>query len=155
MHLWVLLPSLPFPLWNHSLLEGISNTIGWFITVEEDFMLTFDKRMGKILVEMDISEGLPTKVEILCQEHLFSQQLDYLNIPFRCSRCREVGHLRRQCLHILQGVASPSFHISSLVRRPSYSCLRTSSHSPHTTKSTPASKGIYSNACSLFKDASD
>ena len=54
-HLWVLLPSLPFPLWSRSLLEGIANTIGLFVAVEEDFMLTYDKRMVKIMVEMDIS----------------------------------------------------------------------------------------------------
>ena len=72
-HLWVLLPSVPFPLWRCSLLEGIANTIGQFVAVEEDFMLTYDKRMAKILVEMDIFEGLLAEVEILCQECLFSQ----------------------------------------------------------------------------------
>ena len=33
-HLWALLLSLPFPLWNRSLLEGIGNTIGRFVAVE-------------------------------------------------------------------------------------------------------------------------
>ena len=94
-HLWVLLPGLPFPLWSRSLLEGVGNTIGRFVAVEEDFMHSFDKRMEKILVEMDISVGLPVEVEIPCHEHLFVQRLDYLNIPFRCSRFREFGHLRK------------------------------------------------------------
>ena len=61
-HLWVLLPALPFPLWSRSMLEGIGNTIGRFVAVEEDFMNSYDKRMAKILVEMDISVGLPTDV---------------------------------------------------------------------------------------------
>ena len=79
------------------MLEFIGNTIGRFVTVEEDFMKSYDKRMAKMLVEMDISVGLSADVEILCHEFLFSQCLDYLNIPFRCSCCREVGHLHREC----------------------------------------------------------
>ena len=72
-HLWVLLPGLPFPLWSCALLEGVGNTPGHFVTIEEDFMRAYDKRMAKILMEMDISMGLPAKVEILCQERLFLQ----------------------------------------------------------------------------------
>ena len=88
-HLWVLLLGLPFPLWNRSLLEGIGNTIGRFMAVEDDFMNSYDKRMAKILVELDISKGLPADVEILCLDRMFSQRLDYLSIPFKCSQCQE------------------------------------------------------------------
>ena len=96
-HLWVLLPSLPFPLWNLNILEGIANTISHFVAVDDDFHLSFDKRMARVLVEMDISLGLPTDVEILCKDRLLVQKLDYLHVPFRCSRCRETGHLQRTC----------------------------------------------------------
>ena len=85
--MWTLLPGLPFPLWNHSILEGIGNTIGRFVAVEEDFMNSYDKKMARILVELDISKGLLAKIEILCRERLFSQRLDYQGIPFRCSCC--------------------------------------------------------------------
>ena len=85
---------LPFPLWNRSLLEGIGNTIGRFVVVEDDFMNVYDKRIAQILVEMDITKGLPAEVEILCRDHLFAQRLDYLGIPFRCNICRYIGHLR-------------------------------------------------------------
>ena len=56
----------PFPLWNRSLLEGIGNTIGRFVAVEDDFMNAYDKRIAKILVELDISNGLPADSDILC-----------------------------------------------------------------------------------------
>ena len=69
-HLWVLLPHLPFPLWSRQILEGIGNTIGRFISVEDDFHLVYDKRVAKILVEMDISRGLLAEVEFLCNERL-------------------------------------------------------------------------------------
>ena len=75
-HLWVLLPHLPFPLWNKNVLEGIANTIERFVSVEPDFLLVFDKIVAKVLVEMDISSRLLADVKILCGEHLIIQKLD-------------------------------------------------------------------------------
>ena len=69
-HLWVILPGLPFPLWNRDVMEGIGDTIGRFVAVEDDFLHTFDKRMAKILVEMDLSIGLPAEIDIICQERI-------------------------------------------------------------------------------------
>ena len=105
-HLWALLPGLPFPLWNHPLLEGVGNTIGRFVVLDDDFMNSYDKRMAKISVELDISKRLPVEIEILCRERLFIQRLDYQGIPFRCSCCRETGHLRRVCPYFCNGSAS-------------------------------------------------
>ena len=62
--------------------------------VEPDFHLAYDKRIACVLVELDVSQGLPAEVEILCGEHLIVQKLDYLRVPFRCSICRETRHLR-------------------------------------------------------------
>ena len=69
-HLWVLVPHLPFPLWNVNILEGIANTIRCYVAVDEDFHLTFDKRVAWVLVELDVSHGLPVEVEILCRDRL-------------------------------------------------------------------------------------
>ena len=52
------------------MLEGIGNTIGRFVAMEAYFHLAYDKRIARVLVEMDISLGLPAKVEILCNERL-------------------------------------------------------------------------------------
>ena len=54
-HLWTLLPQLPFPLWNKKVLEGIANSIGRFVDVDPDFHLAYDKRMARVLVELDVS----------------------------------------------------------------------------------------------------
>ena len=103
-HLWVLLSHLPFPLWIRTILEGIGNTIGRFVFVEDEFQQVYDKRVAKILVEFDISMGLLVEVEILCGERLLIQRLDYLHVPFRCSCCRAVGHLWKVCPHrLLEG----------------------------------------------------
>jgi hypothetical protein len=37
------------------------------------------------------------KLEINWQGLTINQGLDYVVVPFRCSRCKETGHLRHQC----------------------------------------------------------
>jgi len=142
--LWVLLPSLPFPLWNLNILEGITNTIGRFVAVDEDFHLSFDKRMAQVLVELDVSLGLPDEVEILCKERLLVQKLDYLHVPFRCSRCHDTGHLRRTCPLLLNERSCSSLEGSPDVGGPH------ASFAPEHPKN-----GIYSQSLSLFDDVSD
>ena len=102
----MLLPHLLFPLWNKHILEGIANTIGRYVAVDEDFHLAYDKRIARVLVEMDISVGLAADVEILCNERLLAQRLDYLHVSFRCSRCHKTGHLRRACPFLRYGSAN-------------------------------------------------
>ena len=65
-HLWVLLPALPFPLWNKDVLINLTNLLGRFVALERDFHLIYDKRLAKILVEVDITKGLISKIDIVC-----------------------------------------------------------------------------------------
>jgi hypothetical protein len=45
---------LPLQLWNAKALEVIGNALGHFIKVDEQALLYADKRMDKVLVEVDI-----------------------------------------------------------------------------------------------------
>ena len=128
------------------MLEFIGNTIGHFVTVEEDFMKSYDKRMAKMLVEMDISVGLPADVEIRCHERLFSQHLDYLNIPFRCSRCREVGHLHRECPILRQGTTSLIDQCSLMAQQSLPPILDVPISRPLSPSRVPSATGNYFNA---------
>jgi hypothetical protein len=96
-HLWVLLPGLPLQLWNEGALAAIGNSLGTFITVDRLTLSAPNRKMGKILVEMDIHGGLPELLEIEWRGRRILQKLDYLGIPFRCSLCCSTGHLRRDC----------------------------------------------------------
>jgi hypothetical protein len=87
-HLWVLLPGLLLQLWNVKALEAISNESGRFIKVDETTLQSQDKRMAKVLVEVDIHAELLKSLEIEWQGHILVQRLDYLGIPFRCTLCR-------------------------------------------------------------------
>jgi hypothetical protein len=65
------------------------------------------RKVGRILVEMDILHGLPESLEIEWRGRCFIQCLDYLGIPFRCSLCRSTSHLRRDCKGLSDEVDEP------------------------------------------------
>lgn len=47
----------------------------------------------QILVEMDISKGLPEKICLASPRESWTQLLDYEGIPFRCRKCHLTGHV--------------------------------------------------------------
>jgi hypothetical protein len=97
-HFWVLLSGLSLHFWHAKALEAIGNTLGKFISADLGALKATDKRICRVLVEIDIHSGLLETLEIVWRGHHLSQSLDYLGIPFRCSRCRKTGHLWRDCM---------------------------------------------------------
>jgi hypothetical protein len=53
--------------------------------------------VARVMVEIDIHVGLLECIDIDWRGKLFRQSLDYLGIPFRCTLCRKMGHLRNVC----------------------------------------------------------
>jgi hypothetical protein len=96
-HLWVLLPGLPLHFWNEEAFRAIGNSLGKLISLDSPSRSGSSRLLGRVLVEIDISTGLPETLEIDWRGRKILQKLDYLGIPFRCNRCRETGHLRRSC----------------------------------------------------------
>jgi hypothetical protein len=78
-------------------MEVIGNSLGSFVSLYDSVMKAPSRKMGKILVEIDIHGGLPEIMEIDWRGRRIVQRLDYLRIPFRCSYCHETGHLRKIC----------------------------------------------------------
>jgi hypothetical protein len=85
-------------MWNAVSMEAIGNSLGSFVSLDETNLLTPSRKMGKILVEMDVHGGLPELLEIDWRGCRIVQRLDYLGIPFRCSICHKTGHLRNTCM---------------------------------------------------------
>jgi hypothetical protein len=97
-HLWVLLSGLPLHLWNEGAIRAIGNSLGKFIAFDTQSLNGPLRKMGRVLVEMDITSRLSETLEIEWRGQKLLQNLDYLGLPFRCNRCRETGHLRRSSL---------------------------------------------------------
>jgi hypothetical protein len=91
-HLWVLLPGLPLHLWNQKALEAIANTLGHYICVDHLSLTTSVKKVARVMVEIDIHDGLLECLDIDWRGKIYRQRLDYLGIPFRCAICKKTGH---------------------------------------------------------------
>jgi hypothetical protein len=76
---------------------AMGSTLGHFIALDTSSLTDATRKMGKILVELDIHEGLHEVLDIEWTGHHHKQKLDYQSIPFRCSWCHCIGHLRRDC----------------------------------------------------------
>jgi hypothetical protein len=87
-------------MWNRKAMEVVGNSIGRFLKIEEEDLHSTNKKMEKILVEIDIHGGLLDVLEIEWRGLLFVQRLDYLGLPFHCTLCRKTGHLRKECTQI-------------------------------------------------------
>jgi hypothetical protein len=96
-HLWVLLPGLPLHFWTEGAIKAIGDSLGRFIAFDHSSLTGSSRKLGKVLVEMDLSVGLPANLEIEWRGRKTLQTLDYLGLPFRCNKCRETGHLHKSC----------------------------------------------------------
>jgi len=95
--IWVRLPAFPFQFWKEKFFRKIGNMLGEFLEADESFKDSNQKRMARILVNINVREGLGDAVELVLGHYRHIQKLDYENIPFRCRRCHEYGHLVGDC----------------------------------------------------------
>ena len=79
------------------ILEAIGDTIGKFVALEEEWEQKVDRRCAKILIEVDLHDGLYEGIHLELHGSLWRQRLDYWKIPFRCLRCKNAGHLVACC----------------------------------------------------------
>jgi len=83
--------------------------------VDEEALKGTDKRIEKVMVEIDIHRGLLEAIDIESRGRVFAQKLDYLGVPFRCSFCHKTGHLRKDC----QGFEAEEESEASMLRKAS------------------------------------
>ena len=91
------LPNLPLHFWQDSVLEAIGDALGDFILVDSVSSNVYRTTFARILVEMDISKGLPEMLKLASPNGSWIQLLDYEGIPFRCKKCHKTGHLIACC----------------------------------------------------------
>lgn len=53
--------------------------------------------MARILVYLDTREGLEGKMTLRWGSFSNAQLLDYEGVPFRCNKCRQIGHVYKDC----------------------------------------------------------
>ena len=97
MLVWVKLPNLPSEFWSLEFFKLIGNTLGTFLEADLSFLESGVCCLGRVLVLLDLRNGLAYDIDINHGEYVFSQSLDYVGIPFKCNRCHDYGHLVSHC----------------------------------------------------------
>lgn len=67
--------------------------MGTFLTFDDSFNTMRRMEFTRILVHMDLTNGLPEFINIQWRNITRRQLLGYEGVPFRCHRCHKVGHL--------------------------------------------------------------
>ena len=95
--IWVRLPGLPLHFWDTLHFRQIGDILGNYLEADLSFMETHYKQVARILVELNILEGLPETIHLVWGPDSITQLLDYENVPFRCRRCHAYGHHVSEC----------------------------------------------------------
>ena len=65
-HLWLLMPGFPIQWWKREIIVMIVNTVGRFLFLDDKTFVTGDRKMVAVLVELNVTIGLPEEIEITC-----------------------------------------------------------------------------------------
>ena len=84
-------------LWLDSIYEAIGEAIGDFLYVDSDTLDILHSTYVCLLVEMDISKGLPEQVCLESSQGSWTLSLDYEGIPFHCRKCHKTCHIATRC----------------------------------------------------------
>jgi hypothetical protein len=73
--------------------------------IEEDMSFIYSREMGvsRILVNLNLREGLLEYLNLISGGQSFKKKLDYEGIPFMCRRCHQYDHNVSHCNLSLQG----------------------------------------------------
>jgi hypothetical protein len=92
--IWVKLPQLPLHLWGVRSLSKIGSAIGNPIVTDECTANKFRVSYSRILVEMDVTQKLPTDITIKDSEgNKRKQVVEYEWKPLYCDSCQKMGHI--------------------------------------------------------------
>lgn len=65
--------------------------------VDSDSSYILHSTYARILVDLDASKGLPTKIRHFSPKASWIQMLHYEGLPFRCREYFKIGHVVEKC----------------------------------------------------------
>jgi len=95
--IWVRLPAFPLQYWEEKYFKAVGNMIGEYLEADKSYIETKKKKIARILVNINVRDGLGEELDMTLGTVCHTQKLDYENVPFRCRRCHEYGHLVAEC----------------------------------------------------------
>ena len=62
--IWAILRGLPMMFWKKEILEAIGDKIGKFVPLEEEWDQKVDRRCTKVLIKVDLCDGLFQEIHL-------------------------------------------------------------------------------------------
>ena len=77
MPVWVRLPGLPPQFWVQLVFREIKNNLGHFLEANMSFVHSSDKGLAKILISLNLREGLAEEINLKYKDFSYTQMIDY------------------------------------------------------------------------------
>ncbi|KAM2953591.1 hypothetical protein FF1_031959 [Malus domestica] len=106
---WIKIYGLSQEYWHPRILMEIARGVGTPLQLDH---ATREKLYGyyaRILVDVDLSADLPSTIMVEREQHGFSVDIIYENLPPTCGHCGVIGHNTNKCRH-LKGNHSDGMH---------------------------------------------
>jgi len=94
---WIRLFSLPIDHWGYAALKQIGDKLGTFIKASEATLQRRYTSCARICVEMDVVGAFHEGLWLEYRHEDYFQSIGYEQIPFRCRKYHEHGHLIKEC----------------------------------------------------------
>jgi hypothetical protein len=85
--IWVWLLGLPMEFWTKKSFSEFGNFLGTYLDADMSFLESREMAVARILVSLNIREGLIEELELISGEKSFKQKFDYEGVPFHCQTC--------------------------------------------------------------------
>lgn len=95
--IWITLPNIPFDIWNYKVFEGIGNSFGRFIKIDDVTKAQTKMISARFYVMVDFGVKLLTSITLEAEERNFEQEIKYEQNNCLCSLYNQVGHIMRAC----------------------------------------------------------
>jgi hypothetical protein len=91
--LWAKFHSLPLEVLSKMTLTLINNKLGRMLDIDEKSISLDRKSMAKICMEVKHGDGISYGSGIQVGDRLYRQEIDYVNVMFRCSIYHLYGNI--------------------------------------------------------------
>ncbi|XP_026459716.1 uncharacterized protein LOC113360422 [Papaver somniferum] len=94
---WVQFPGLSIKYWKESILIHIGRSIGKPVRVDETTLKREAGYYARVLVEIDLTKFITSKVQVDTKYGIFEQVVQFTNLPKFCNHCSVIGHYVAEC----------------------------------------------------------
>ncbi|XP_026459205.1 uncharacterized protein LOC113359831 [Papaver somniferum] len=96
-YVWVNFPGLSIEYWKENIILQMGKALGRSIKVDETTLKKEEGFYASVLVVMDLSKAIPSKIWVESKYGGFEQTIQIPKLPKYCNHCKILGHYVAEC----------------------------------------------------------